>query len=257
MALTGAPPMYINTPLALLHTPAYMTGNHDSFTLEASHMALSHNSFIRGFNSIYQQAPRITVSDSKDFIGYCLAWHACVDEHHHYEETKLFPAIEAAVGEEGILDGEVEEHAAFHKGLEAFKTYLVNLADHESDFSSAKLIAIMNSFSEPLYSHLRSEPEVLLALSRFSTPERPIDLVEIGSTAGKQSLTPGFIFNVLPVFLLNMETVEFEGGMWHDVFPPIRGMMKWILTRGVPLWQRRQWRFSSCDADGRVKRLAV
>lgn len=124
--------MYIDAPLALLTTPASVTGNvsvylfifnrgltcdhvltklqHDSFTQEASHMTLSHNSFIRGFNSIYQQAPRITESDSKDFIGYCLAWHACVDEHHRYEETKLFPAIEEAVGEKGVLDGEVDEH---------------------------------------------------------------------------------------------------------------------------------------------------
>lgn len=147
--------------------------------------------------------------------------------------------------------------AAFHSGLEALKSYLVTLAGHEFDFSSTKLIEIMDSFSKPLYSHLRSEPDVLLALSRFSTPQKPIDLVEIASTAGKQSLTVGFIFNILPVFLLNMETVEFEGGMWHNVFPPVKGMAKWVLTSVVPLWQRRQWRFSSCDANGRAKRLAV
>ena len=31
----------------------------DPFTIEASHMALSHDTFIRGFNTIYQQAPRV------------------------------------------------------------------------------------------------------------------------------------------------------------------------------------------------------
>ena len=76
-------------------------------------MTLSHNSFIRGFNSIYQQAPRIKPVDYKDFIGYCLAWHTCIEVHHHYEETLFFPAIEEAVGEKGIMDGEVEQHGQF------------------------------------------------------------------------------------------------------------------------------------------------
>jgi hemerythrin-like domain-containing protein len=73
-------------------------------------MTLSHNSIIRGFNNIYQQAPRIAKSDHKDFIGYCLAWHRFVEEHHHYEETYFFPAIESAVGEKGVMDGEAEQH---------------------------------------------------------------------------------------------------------------------------------------------------
>ena len=238
-------------------------------------MTLSHNSLIRGFNSTYQQAPRIGIADSKDLIGYCLAWLACVDEHHHYEETELFPAIEAALGEKGIMDGEVKEPgksiqmafpqdrlltlraAAFHNGMEVFKNYLLGLANHEADFSHTRLITIMDSFSEPLYSHLRSEPEAIVALSRFSTPQHPIDLAKIALDAGKKSVTVNFVFNFLPVFLLNMETVEFEGGRWHNVFPPITGVAKWVLTKSVPLWQRRKWRFSSCDADGRVKRLAV
>lgn len=79
-------------------------------------MILSHNSLIRGFNGIYQQAPRIELSDYKDFIGYCLAWHRCIDEHHHYEETFFFPAIEEAVGEKGVMDGEVEEHGKSERG---------------------------------------------------------------------------------------------------------------------------------------------
>lgn len=73
-------------------------------------MVLSHNSLIRGYNSIYQQAPRLLSSDNKDFIGYCLAWHTCVAKHHQYEETLFFPAIEKATNVRGIMDGEVEQH---------------------------------------------------------------------------------------------------------------------------------------------------
>ena len=115
----------------------------------------------------------------------------------------------------------------------------------------------MDSFSESLYSHLQSEPQSLLSLSRFNTPERPIDLVEMALKAGKKSVTASFVFNILPVFLLNMETVEFEGGRWFNVFPPVNKVVKYVLTKVVPLWQRRRWRFASCSADGKIKRLAV
>ena len=88
-------------------------------------MALSHNSLIRGFNSIYQQAPRLSPSDHKDFICYCLAWHNCVEKHHHYEETLFFPAIEKATGVKGIMDGEVEQHGKLKWTMNAFKTLIM------------------------------------------------------------------------------------------------------------------------------------
>ncbi|MCJ1395640.1 hypothetical protein MMC18_008526 [Xylographa bjoerkii] len=254
LPLARSPPLYSDTPLAILATPKFATGMTDSFTTEASHMTLSHNSIIRGFNSIYQQAPRLQESDAKDFVGYCLAWYYFVEEHHRYEETRFFLDIEEAVGEKAVMNGEVEQHVAFHDGLERFKIYLLQ---HEADFSHAALIAIMDSFSEPLYSHLQSEPQSLLALSRFSTPERPINLVDIALKAGKKSLTISFVFNILPVFLLNMDAADFEGGIWHNVFPPVPTTIRWILTVAVPMWQGRRWRFTSCNADGRIKHLAV
>jgi len=77
-------------------------------------MALSHNSFIRGFNSIYQQAPRVTLAaDKTDFVGYCIAWRNCVSQHHHYEETEFFPALDKAAGKNGLMDGAVDQHGTF------------------------------------------------------------------------------------------------------------------------------------------------
>jgi len=84
-------------------------------------MILSHNSLIRGFNGIYLQAPRIPASDYPDFIGYCLAWHRCVEGHHEYEEKYFFPAIEEATGEKGVMDGEVEQHGTSYTRLNMFK----------------------------------------------------------------------------------------------------------------------------------------
>ena len=73
-------------------------------------MALSHNAFIRGFNSIYQQAPRVPDADKLDFAGYCIAWHDCVHQHHQYEETELFPNLDKAAGKTGLMSTAVDEH---------------------------------------------------------------------------------------------------------------------------------------------------
>ncbi|KAJ8114178.1 hypothetical protein ONZ43_g4965 [Nemania bipapillata] len=253
MATISTPPMYADMPLATLPTPQFETGETDPFTIEASHMALSHNSFIRGFNSIYQQAPRVQSVDKADFVGYCLAWHDCVDTHHHYEEIELFPNINKACGRTDLMSTAVNEHA-FHGGMERMKAYL----QHEgANFKADELIAILDSFKDALHSHLKAEPPSIVALRQYSTAQRPIDILGIADAAGKKQVNLSFVFNVLPVFLLNMETAEFEGGMWHDVFPPFKGVAKWILTKAVPAWHSGRWRFVSCSAEGKVKQLAV
>ena len=82
--------------------------------MAASHMCLSHNSFIRGFNSIYQQAPRLRKSDVSDFVTYALAWLRLVEQHHQYEEEGLFPEIDEITGQQGVMSHEIEQHGRFY-----------------------------------------------------------------------------------------------------------------------------------------------
>ena len=145
-------------------------------------MALSHNAFIRGFNTIYQQAPRLTDSDKKDFAEYCTAWVDTVLTHHHYEETDFFPNVNKAAGRTDLMAGAVHEHDAFQTGLQRFKAYL---QDAGAGFGSGELIRIMDSFKEPLHKHLSSEPGEIVALAKYSTPENPIDVLAIADAAGK------------------------------------------------------------------------
>jgi len=67
--------------------------------------------FQRGLNSIYLQGPNIQAADYADFIGYGLCWHSVIDDHHTSEEEQFFPDIEAAVGEKGLMDGNVQQHS--------------------------------------------------------------------------------------------------------------------------------------------------
>ncbi|KAI6083720.1 hypothetical protein F4821DRAFT_185091 [Hypoxylon rubiginosum] len=251
---TDSPPMYTDTPLAAIHTPEFETGKKNPFTLEASKMVISHNSFIRGFNSIYQQAPRVPPADKLDFAQYAIAWHDCMEAHHRYEEDDFFPNVDKAAGKSGLMDFAVHEHAAFHDGLERFKTYLVK---EGGSFSASELIAIMDSFKDPLHSHLKAEPPAIAALAKYDTPEHPIDIVAIADRAAKNSISLSAVFNVFPVFFLNMDTATFEGGMWDGVFPPLNGTGKWLMTKAVPMWHSSRWRFTSCSPEGKFKQLAV
>lgn len=114
----------------------------------------------------------------------------------------------------------------------------------------------MDSFSQPLYTHLSEELDSIVNLSRFSTPDNPIDIVAIALKVGKQAVTRDFALNCLPCFILNMEAVEFEGGMWQE-FPPVNAPVRFILMRVLPLWRRTVWRFASCGENRARKQLAV
>jgi hypothetical protein len=137
--------------------------------------------------------------------------------------------------------------------LDAFRDYLSGLKNPEADFKSKRLLDIMDSFSKPLYTHLAAEPQSLLALSRFASPETQFDLLKIEHEEGKKMVNLNFALNVMPMFLNNMESEEFEGGMWKRHL----GWVAWIMKSILPLWNSKVWRFMSCSTDGRRKRLAV
>lgn len=140
--------------------------------------------------------------------------------------------------------------------MAAFKAYLVGLKGSEADFDATRLLEIMDSFSRPLHVHLSDELDAIVNLSRFSTPEKPLDILAMALESGKNAVTLDFALNCLPCFMLNMEAVEFEGGMW-DVFPPVNVPVRFVMMRVLPLWRGGVWRFASCGADRGRKRLAV
>jgi hemerythrin-like domain-containing protein len=80
------------------------------FTIGATHMAHIHNAILRGYNSVYQQAPHITDADKPAFVGYALTWYNFVKSHHDDEEAELFPKVAELLGSNEIWKETHEEH---------------------------------------------------------------------------------------------------------------------------------------------------
>lgn len=82
-------------------------------------MALVHNAILRGFNTIYLQAPHVKPSDHADFLGYVGAWCKFVTSHHDSEEKELFPqTLEVLKKEDEEIWGKTHrEHGVYKPSM--------------------------------------------------------------------------------------------------------------------------------------------
>jgi len=249
---TAAPAKYSweRGPWKLLQTPKYQTGATDQYTDVATQMVLVHNAVIRGFNSIYLQAPNVKPSEYKDFVGYSYAWYEVLNGHHDGEEELAFPRIEQELGMPGLMTPNVEQHAAFHSGFDAYASYLRSLSGRESAFSATTLISIMDSFRDALITHLNDEIPTILNLAQYGDR---LNLAKIMADDGEDTMGKMSKIGALPLFLLNND-LTFEGGM-HSEFPPAPKVAKWVMMHGCTWWYRGWWKFATCDSYGRPKEL--
>lgn len=228
----------------------------DTFTTGATHMALLHNSILRGFNSIYNQIPYIQEDDKSDFVGYSLTWYKFVKSHHDDEEANLFSKIEDLLQDRSVFAESYKEHGMSISVLSSKCTRLTSLPS-PSAFSPAKLQQIMSSFQAPLRNHLHSEIATIAALADH--PRTPREGTREAAAAraifkawGRSTVTKAGMSDVAPFFILNLDRTA-EGGIWAD-WPPMAAPMKWTLLKVAGAVQG-YWRFASCDAAGRPREL--
>lgn len=77
----------------------------------------------------------------------------------------MFPKIEALTGEEGTMEGNVEQHHLFEPGLEALGKYATSTSIE--DYDGKKVQEIIDDFGEILTTHLADEIPTLLALDKY------------------------------------------------------------------------------------------
>lgn len=161
----------IVTATSIPHVPlAHGTQKSHAAIHAASEMTHVHNVIIRGVNSIYLQAPNVrNPSDIKDFLHFVTLWGDFVDRHHETEEESIFPDLETFTGEKGLMQHSVDQHQAFHSGLQKLKDYASSTAPE--DYSSDKLKSIIDGFGPTLQEHLVEEIDALLALKKYDSDE--------------------------------------------------------------------------------------
>lgn len=244
-------------------------------------MCLLHNAILRGYNSVYLQAPHVQDADKADFISYCQTWYKFVKSHHDDEEAVLFTKVEDLLGDKTVWDETHKEHGmsfeplhsqsgsglgqliavppteAFLAGLTEFNTYLTSLKT-PSAFSAVELRRIMSGFQEPFEKHYHSEIGTIAALADHPNTPKQGTPEEAAATAtfkswGKSTVTKAGVTDVVPFFLLNLDGTA-EDGMWAN-WPPMPAPIRWGLVNIAGAFHSRWWKFASCDAAGKPREL--
>lgn len=234
-------------------------------------MALIHNVIIRILNCIYLQAPNIPSSNptlQADFATFCHAWIVLIHEHHGNEEKYFFPWLEKAIGKEGFMEKNVQQHHAFFAGLEKFEGYIDAVREKREGFDGMKIVGLIDGFGTTLTDHLVDEVKTFEDLAEFDDKidwaawqkyvgeiaVSKADKVSTETALSVVQLLTGFKYYEIPVIMTNFD-VPFEAPYHQTVWPPlpwIAGTMMRLLY--IPR-HSGAWRFSSCDTHGRPKEL--
>ncbi|KAI4595288.1 hypothetical protein KJ359_006962 [Pestalotiopsis sp. 9143b] len=240
---------WFESPFPLVPTPfaALKEGEkEDVFIKTATEMTLAHNLLIRGLNSIHCQAPHVKPAEQLAFVGYAQNFVNVLKVHHACEEETFFAEVERMAGEPGIMEKNVEEHHAFHGGLDALDGYLAGVARGAEAYDGGRIVDIIDDFGPALSEHLREEIQTLLELKRFG-PERMKGLADALIAEGKANLNKiGLAGGAVYAFLGHDKT--WENGIWAD-FPPTPPGLKTVVMRGLYYWHAAWWKFSPCDQN--------
>jgi hypothetical protein len=89
-----------------------------------------------------------------------------VHHHHDTEEEFFFPKLEQQTGIPGLMGVNVEQHKAFHSGLDAWgkSTYVIG-KEGEKEWNAEAWRNEIFAFAEPLVKHLHEEIATLVELA--------------------------------------------------------------------------------------------
>ncbi|KAK0504055.1 hypothetical protein EDD18DRAFT_1131841 [Armillaria luteobubalina] len=116
-------------------------------------MAAMHNCYLRGFNSAYINAPKVTPRDETSFMGYCLAMTQALKEHYDMEEELMFPVMEQKVD----MYNDEKHHNAFLPQMIEFNDYCMKVKAKREKYDATKLRTLLRGFADGCAQHLQDE----------------------------------------------------------------------------------------------------
>ncbi|KIM41577.1 hypothetical protein M413DRAFT_151442 [Hebeloma cylindrosporum] len=225
---------------ALPSIPFVQTLASDIQGLFAADMSLIHNVFIRGLNSIWRNAPLVKPNDVGAFAGYSLTCMNAIQQHHHGEETLIFPYLQTKLD----MAHNIEQHEGFHAGMDAFEEYMKKVQTNEETFDAEKTRELLKAFADPLVQHLHEEISTLSPgrMKAFDDDQEGVKNMyqqleeHIKTQPGKLTVFPFVMSHHDPKLAPN--------------WPPAPAPILWF-SRNIAPWRHRSyWKFSPFTSHG-------
>jgi hypothetical protein len=116
----------------------------------------------------------------------------------------------------------------------------------------------MDSFQEAFVTHFHNEIATIASFANLPTAPKPSSPGAVSAAAifrawGKKTITKAGYTDVVPFFLLNLDTT-YEEGSWAS-WPPMPAPIKWGLINVAGAYHWGRWKFASCDSAGTPRAL--
>jgi hemerythrin-like domain-containing protein len=165
-------------------------------------MANVHNLLLRGLNSIYLQAPHITLpADIADLLLYTKAWADTVHHHHSHEESILFPRIDALAKEAGVpeslMNPNVDQHHLFEPKIQQMIEWVDEVRQGKKEYECKTLLRLIDSFAPVLTKHLHDEIDTLMGLEACDGEKVKKAMADTANEGIRTADTVCFAFSVL------------------------------------------------------------
>ncbi|KAM0752986.1 hypothetical protein T439DRAFT_354451 [Meredithblackwellia eburnea MCA 4105] len=213
--------------------------------VQASSLALLHNTFILGANSIYEKASLVSEKNVPSFCGYIETWVRFIQAHFKGQESIMFPFLSKYFPAE--VNNSSNQHHGFHIGLTQLGVYASSIRKGGgAQFDPLRIKSLMDTFGDSLVQHLHLEVELLLPerMGDVNPHELQTTMKSFTSFTKKQGWA-----TIMPFFLTHIDksTIPRRAG-W--IWPPVSATASFFVLNVLFFYHRSWWKFSPFDNSG-------
>ncbi|KAF8892978.1 hypothetical protein BD779DRAFT_1134734 [Infundibulicybe gibba] len=201
-------------------------------------MTLIHNTFIRGLNSIHEKAGLVRPADVPAFMGYITSLTTAIHEHHHGEETIIFPFLQTKLDK---MKDNLKQHERFSGGVNELENYAKRVSVKKEQYDAQKVKSLIEAFGSDIVEHLGDEIPTVAPEELAKFEKADLDaMVEVHEKHIKQQP----VFTVFPFVLTHHDASAVP--QW----PPLPSAISWFARNIAYRVHSSYWKFSPFDNHG-------